>query len=73
MSRAALVLLALAVLTGCRVTLWSYEWQAGPPFDECEHDRETCYTAGDPEPLHNAAGGYAPACGELPGLLGDDC
>ena len=22
---------------------------------------------------HNAEGGYAPACGELPGLLGDDC
>ena len=22
---------------------------------------------------HNAAGGYIPACDELPGLLGDDC
>jgi len=24
-------------------------------------------------PNHNAAGGYIPACGELPGLVGDDC
>lgn len=24
-------------------------------------------------PAHNAAGGYAPACGSLPGALGDDC
>lgn len=22
---------------------------------------------------HNAAGGYAPACGQLPGMVGDDC
>ncbi len=22
---------------------------------------------------HNAAGGYVDACGELPGLIGDDC
>lgn len=22
---------------------------------------------------HNAAGGYTDACGELPGMLGDDC
>ena len=22
---------------------------------------------------HNAAGGYRDACGELPGLIGDDC
>lgn len=22
---------------------------------------------------HNAAGGYIPACGDLPGMLGDDC
>ncbi len=24
-------------------------------------------------PTHNAAGGYADACGDLPGLIGDDC
>lgn len=24
-------------------------------------------------PDFNAAGGYTPACGDLPGLLGDDC
>ena len=24
-------------------------------------------------PTHNAAGGYIPACGDLPGTLGDDC
>jgi hypothetical protein len=24
-------------------------------------------------PTHNAAGGYIDACGDLPGLLGDDC
>jgi hypothetical protein len=22
---------------------------------------------------HNAAGGYTEACGELPGMIGDDC
>jgi hypothetical protein len=22
---------------------------------------------------HNAAGGYVPACGQLPGMVGDDC
>lgn len=27
----------------------------------------------DTRPAHNAAGGYADACGELPGVLGDDC
>lgn len=26
-----------------------------------------------PVSSHNAAGGYTDACGELPGLLGDDC
>jgi hypothetical protein len=25
------------------------------------------------QPSHNAAGGYIDACGELPGLVGDDC
>lgn len=25
------------------------------------------------QPSHNAAGGYVEACGELPGLIGDDC
>lgn len=24
-------------------------------------------------PSHNAHGGYVDACGELPGLIGDDC
>jgi hypothetical protein len=24
-------------------------------------------------PSHNASGGYADACGSLPGLIGDDC
>lgn len=24
-------------------------------------------------PHHNAAGGYIEACGDLPGLVGDDC
>jgi hypothetical protein len=24
-------------------------------------------------PSHNAQGGYIEACGELPGMLGDDC
>lgn len=24
-------------------------------------------------PSHNDAGGYIDACGDLPGLLGDDC
>jgi len=24
-------------------------------------------------PSHNPAGGYIDACGDLPGLLGDDC
>lgn len=27
----------------------------------------------DARPTHNAAGGYIDACGELPGLVGDDC
>lgn len=53
MMRAALILAALAVLTGCRATLWAIEW--------------------DSRPSHNAAGGYADACGDLPGALGDDC
>lgn len=25
------------------------------------------------QPLHNTSGGYYEACGELPGLVGDDC
>lgn len=29
----------------------------------------SCSTLGS----HNAAGGYRDACGELPGLIGDDC
>ena len=24
-------------------------------------------------PTHNAAGGYIEACGDLPGMVGDDC
>lgn len=24
-------------------------------------------------PSHNARGGYIDACGELPGMIGDDC
>lgn len=27
----------------------------------------------DASPTHNAHGGYIDACGELPGLVGDDC
>jgi hypothetical protein len=30
-----------------------------------------CSTA--PVRTHNAHGGYIPACGELPPLIGDDC
>jgi hypothetical protein len=30
-------------------------------------------TACASSPSHNAAGGYVDACGDLPGLLGDDC
>jgi hypothetical protein len=26
-----------------------------------------------PTPSHNAYGGYIPACGEMPPLVGDDC
>lgn len=26
-----------------------------------------------PVTQHNERGGYIPACGELPGVLGDDC
>ena len=29
--------------------------------------------APDDVPSHNAAGGYIDACGDLPGLVGDDC
>lgn len=78
MMRAAVIALCL-VLTGCSVTLYSREWDArGAPFDECEHDRHNpvtgCYPSDDePGARHNAAGGYVAACGELPGMLGDDC
>jgi hypothetical protein len=29
--------------------------------------------AATPTPSHNAQGGYIEACGDLPGMLGDDC
>lgn len=32
----------------------------------CAHEIDKLVT-------HNAAGGYIDACGDLPGLLGDDC
>lgn len=59
MTRAALLALALA-LGGCARVI-------GPPYDACEPYCD------EPEPAHNAAGGYREACGELPGMLGDDC
>lgn len=30
-------------------------------------------TTSTEEPSHNAYGGYIPACGQLPPLVGDDC
>lgn len=58
----ALVILAVMLAGACTTA-------RGPAFDACEHERATCYTASS----HNPAGGYRDACGELPGLLGDDC
>jgi hypothetical protein len=31
------------------------------------------YTGSYTGPSHNASGGYVEACGDLPGLVGDDC
>lgn len=60
---AALALFLLAVMlamSGCATV--------SPPYDACEPFCD------EPEyATHNAAGGYREACGELPGLLGDDC
>ena len=60
----ALVILAIMLAGACTGI------SAGPPFDSCEHNRASCY---DTTTSHNEAGGYRDACGDLPGLLGDDC
>lgn len=77
--RAAAVLMILGALTGCRATLYAIEWgPSGPPFDAADiRDANGHLPGDDPSECdhaeHNHAGGYAPACGDLPGLLGDDC
>jgi hypothetical protein len=38
--------------------------------DSCQYD--STVTLPYP-PTHNARGGYIDACGDLPGLVGDDC
>ena len=58
----ALVILVIMLAGACTAA------PRGPAFDDCEHDRATCYTAGSD---YNEAGGYADACGDLPGLIGD--
>jgi hypothetical protein len=75
-------MLAIALclmLAGCRVTLWSYEWSAtSSAYDPADVRDANGHLPGD-DPAecqhggHNAAGGYIEACGELPGMLGDDC
>ena len=67
MSAATLAALALALcLTGCAT---------GAPFDpdDVRPMRDDFDAMGTPVESHNAAGGYRDACGELPGLIGDDC
>jgi hypothetical protein len=36
-------------------------------------DPDPFYGYQTPEQTHNAAGGYIDACGDLPGMVGDDC
>lgn len=53
--------LVYAYLTGCaHVPAVPYDGWPG-----AEH--------GDWDDQYNAAGGYIPACDELPGIIGDDC
>lgn len=51
--------LLLFMLAGCATV------PAGAPFDWRDVDGH--------DPDYNAAGGYVGACGDLPGILGDDC
>jgi hypothetical protein len=39
----------------------------------CVSAYEVAQTFEPTAPTHNAAGGYVDACGDLPGLIGDDC
>jgi hypothetical protein len=55
--------LALLLLAGCTPT--------GPAFDWSDV-RDAAGHLPEDQP-HNDAGGYIPACGDLPGLVGDDC
>lgn len=60
------VLCLAAMLAGCATT--------GPAYDPADVRDASGHLPGDDcEHGHNDAGGYAPACGALPGLLGDDC
>ncbi len=74
--RAFAIILAPVFLTGCGVTLWSHSWTSQGLCDSLPEVearslpdcRQYEYTES-----YNADGGYAPACGELPPLVGDDC
>ncbi len=75
LSRARVTVLALvlvlvlivAALTGCATR--------GPGYDPADVRDAYGHLPGDDpaECEHNAAGGYIPACGQLPGMVGDDC
>jgi len=58
---------AACVATGCTAT--------GPAYDPADVRDANGHLPGDDpsECQHNAAGGYIPACGQLPGMVGDDC
>jgi hypothetical protein len=59
------VLLIMALLCGCtHVTPASHGDDWGEDWD-ADTDQQ--------QPDHNAAGGYIPACGQLPPMIGDDC
>lgn len=48
------------------LTLWACAIAGCMELQQQTHDRAA-------QPSHNTSGGYYETCGELPGLVGDDC